>query len=58
MDVTEIKQKISQVENKREFLVRLLEQPNLGSLRTDVNQALDELDDLIDDLNRTFNSNQ
>ncbi len=58
MEVTEIKQKISQVENKREFLVRLLEQPNLGSLRTDVNQALDELDDLIDDLNRTFNSNQ
>ena len=54
MEVTEIKQKISQVESKREFLVRLLEQPNLGSLRTDVNQALDELDDLIDDLKRTF----
>lgn len=40
--------------NKRDSLVRLLEQPDLGTLRIDVNQALEELDDLIDDFKRTF----
>ena len=40
--------------SKRDSLVRLLEQPDLGTLRIDVNQALEELDDLIDDFKRTF----
>jgi hypothetical protein len=31
-----------------------LEQPDLGTLRIDVNQALEELDDLIDEFKRTF----
>ncbi len=34
--------------------MRLLEQPDLGTLRIDVNQALEELDDLIDEFKRTF----
>jgi hypothetical protein len=34
--------------------VRLLEQPNLGTLRIDVNQALEEIDDLIEEFKRTF----
>jgi len=42
------------VQSKRESLLRLLEQPDLGTLRIDVNQALEELDDLIDDFDRTF----
>jgi hypothetical protein len=46
--------KISVLERKRESLLKLLEQPDLGTLRIDVNQALEELDDLIDELKRTF----
>lgn len=46
--------KVSVLERKRESLLKLLEQPDLGTLRIDVNQALEELDDLIDELKRTF----
>lgn len=49
-----IKERIALIESKRESLVRLLEQPNLGTLRIDVNQALEELDDLLDEFKRTF----
>lgn len=54
MDVQTLKQRIAQVETKREYLLQLLEQPNLGALRVDVNQALEEMDDLIDEYRRTF----
>ncbi len=54
MDKATITAKITQIESKREFLVNLLEQPNLGSLRIDVNQALEELDELIADFKQTF----
>lgn len=49
-----IKERIALIESKRGILVSLLEQPNLGTLRIDVNQALEELDDLIDEFKRTF----
>lgn len=49
-----IKERVSLIEGKRESLVRLLEQPNLGTLRIDVDQAIEELDDLIDEFKRTF----
>jgi hypothetical protein len=45
---------LTSIEQKRELLVRLLEQPDLGTLRIDVNQALEEMDDLIDEFKRTF----
>lgn len=54
MDPQTLKQWIGQIELKRESLVRLLEEPNLGTLRIDVNQALEEIDDLIDEFRRTF----
>ncbi len=54
MDVQTIKERIAIVESKRESLLRLLEQPNLGILRVDVNQALEEMDDLTDEFKRTF----
>jgi hypothetical protein len=54
MDVQTIKERISGVQSKREYLLRLLEQPNLGTLRIDVNQALEEMDELIDEYRRTF----
>lgn len=54
MDLQTLKERIALLESRRESLVELLEQPNLGILRIDVNQALEELDDLIDDFKRTF----
>jgi len=54
MDKTEIKAKIVQMNLKRDSLVELLERPNLGTLRIDVDQALEELDELIEEFNETF----
>ncbi|MBW4420093.1 MAG: hypothetical protein KME13_12820 [Myxacorys californica WJT36-NPBG1] len=54
MDAEMIKERIRLIEGKRESLLRLLEQPDLGTLRIDVNQALEEMDDLIDEFRRTF----
>ena len=46
--------KIAIIKEKRSALVRLLDQPNLGTLRIDVNQALEEIDDLMDEFEQTF----
>ena len=54
MDKTAIRSQIAAIESKREFLVRLLERSDLGTLRIDVNQALEEMDDLIEEFRRTF----
>ena len=54
MDIQTIKERIVAVKSKREYLLGLLEQPNLGTLRVDVNQALEELDELIDEFRRTI----
>jgi hypothetical protein len=54
MDSQTLRERIALIEGKRESLLRLLEQPNLGTLRIDVNQALEEMDDLIDEFKLTF----
>lgn len=54
MEPETIREKVNQVEQKREYLLDLLEQPDLGTLRIDVNQALEEMDELLDDFKRTF----
>ena len=54
MDIQAIKERVALVETKREYLLGLLERPNLGTLRIDVNQALEEMDELIDEFRRTF----
>ena len=54
MDLQTIRERVALIEGKRDSLVRLLEQQNLGTLRIDVNQALEEMDDLIDEFRRTF----
>lgn len=54
MDQATIQEKINRIASQRKFLVELLEQPNLGTLRLDVNQALEELDELIEELEQTF----
>ncbi len=54
MDSNTIRERVALIEQKRESLVKLLEKPNLGTLRIDVNQALEEIDELIEDFKRTF----
>ena len=49
-----IVEKIKSIADKRQLLVDLLDKPDIGSLRLDVNQALEELDELIEELNKTF----
>lgn len=54
MDEQEIRAGVAKLEGKREFLLELLEQPDLGTLRLDVNQALEELDELVEEFEKTF----
>jgi len=54
MEPETLRDRIALIESKRESLVQLLEQPSLGTLRIDINQALEEMDDLIDEFRRTF----
>lgn len=54
LDPQQLRTQINQIAEKREYLLQLLEQPNLGTLRIDVNQAIEELDDLLDEYKRTF----
>jgi hypothetical protein len=49
-----LQERIALIQTKREALVRLLEQPDLGTLRIDVNQAIEEIDDLLDEFKQTF----
>jgi hypothetical protein len=54
MDKTTIKTEVTKIASKRELLLQLMERPNLGTLRIDVDQALEELDELIEEFNSTF----
>ncbi len=54
MDKATIQAKILQIKSRREFLIKLMEQPDLGTLRIDVDQALEELDELIEEFYTVF----
>lgn len=54
MEPAILTEKIKAIASKREFLVQILAQPNLGTLRLDVTQALEELDELLDEFRLTF----
>jgi len=54
MNKSELLERFNKIESQREYLVKLLERPNIGNLRLDVNQALEELDELIEEFERTF----
>jgi hypothetical protein len=55
-DISQIRDRIALLESKRSALTSLLDLPELGTLRIDVNQAIEELDDLLEEFKRTFNS--
>ncbi|AFY40465.1 hypothetical protein Lepto7376_4357 [[Leptolyngbya] sp. PCC 7376] len=54
MSKVTLREKVEVIKGKREALVKLLSDPTLGSLRLDVNQALEELDELIAELDKTL----
>jgi len=54
MELQAIRDRIQTIKTKREVLIRLLEQPDIGTLRIDVNQAIEEIDDLLDEFDRAF----
>ncbi len=54
MEPQALQEWLAQIMQKRDALVRLLEKPDIGTLRIDVNQALEEVDDLIDEFRKTF----
>lgn len=58
MNPDTIREKVKVIESKREFLVQLLERPNLGILSVDVKQAIEELDELVEEFELTFPENK
>jgi hypothetical protein len=54
MDKTSLIDKVKQIANKRDYLLQLRDKPDIGGLRLDVNQALEELDELLDEFQETF----
>lgn len=55
MTLETLQSQIEQIRIKRSSLVQLLDQPGLGTLRIDVNQALEEMDDLLEEFERVLN---
>jgi hypothetical protein len=54
MDTQNLQERIAQVENKRELLIKFQADPNLSSLSLDIDQALLEMDDLMTEFRQTF----
>lgn len=55
-NLLQLRLRIETLELKRSTLVSLLDNPDLGTLHVDVTQAIEELDDLIEEFKRTFKS--
>ncbi len=56
-ETSQIRDRIMALESKRSALISLLDLPELGTLRIDVNQAIEELDDLLTEFRLTFSPN-
>ncbi|WP_019500088.1 hypothetical protein [Pseudanabaena sp. PCC 6802] len=54
MTPTSIKDKVAAIASKRSSLVQLSLRSDLGNLRIDVTQALEEIDDLLQEFKNTF----
>jgi hypothetical protein len=54
MTPASIKDKIVAIASKRSSLVKLSLRSDLGNLRIDVTQALEEIDDLLQEFRNTF----
>ena len=54
LDSQSLRDRLALIREKRQVLLKLLERPDLGTLRIDVNQASEEIDDLLEEFQRTF----
>ena len=54
MDKSTIKERVQAIASKRQVLIDLLENPSIGTLRVDVDQAVEELDELIEECETAF----
>jgi hypothetical protein len=54
MTPSSIKDKVAAIVSKRSSLVQLSLRSDLGNLRIDVTQALEEIDDLLQEFRNTF----
>ena len=54
MNKQAIRDRVELIRSKRSALVKLLEQPDIGMLRIDGNQALEEIDDLLAEFDDVF----
>jgi len=52
--IAALKERIELIRQRRPAVARLLTKPNLGSLRIDVEQALEEMDELLQEFDQTF----
>ncbi|MGQ9838666.1 MAG: hypothetical protein ACUVRV_12080 [Cyanobacteriota bacterium] len=55
-EISALKDRIKAIRERRPTVAKLLEKPDLGSLRVDVNQALEEIDELLYEFEQTFGS--
>ncbi|WP_218082382.1 hypothetical protein [Anthocerotibacter panamensis] len=55
MDVQVMRENLVAIRDRRQLLVDLLERTDLSeALRSDIGQALEELDDLVQEFDKTF----
>jgi hypothetical protein len=54
--IAALKERIELIRQRRPAVARLLNKPDLGSLRIDVEQALEEIDELLQEFDQTFSS--
>ena len=54
MNAQNLQDRIAQVENKRELLLKFQADPNLSNLSLDIDQALIEINDLMTEFRQTF----
>lgn len=57
MDTTDLqafKDRVELIRQRRPAVAKLLEKADLGMLRVDVNQALEEIDELLEEFDQAF----
>ncbi len=52
--VESLKQRLRVVRDRRPEVAQLLDQPSIGTLRIDVSQALEEIDELLAEASQVF----
>ena len=56
MDAQTIKERVAEIESQAGIPRAAVRSIGLGSLRIDVSQAIEEIDDFLEEFKRTFNS--